>query len=62
MGKNKRRNKQQGQGASEEQLIAVRRAKAARVRERGQNPFANDVQDDTLSAAEADSLQRLHME
>jgi lysyl-tRNA synthetase class 2 len=31
------------QGQTEEQLIAVRKEKAARVRERGDNPFANDV-------------------
>ena len=32
-----------GPHASEQQLIEVRRAKAARVRERGETPFANDV-------------------
>lgn len=30
-------------GSSEEALIATRRAKADKLRERGQNPFANDV-------------------
>jgi lysyl-tRNA synthetase class 2 len=30
-------------GSAEEAIIAGRRAKAARLRERGQNPFANDV-------------------
>ena len=31
------------QGKSEHHLIEVRRGKAARIRERGENPFANDV-------------------
>ena len=30
-------------GSSEETLIAVRRGKAEKLRARGQNPFANDV-------------------
>jgi lysyl-tRNA synthetase class 2 len=32
-----------GSGSSEEALIATRRAKADKLREQGQNPFANDV-------------------
>ena len=42
MGKNKPPQK------SVEELIAVRKGKAARVRERGDNPFANDVLDGEL--------------
>jgi len=34
---------EQDAGESEERLIAIRKGKAARVRERGENPFANDV-------------------
>ena len=34
-----------GQHSSEEALIATRKAKAARLRERGENPFANDIED-----------------
>ena len=37
------KNKGKPPQKSEESLIAVRKAKAARVRERGDNPFANDV-------------------
>ncbi len=43
MGKNKGRDRRAAAGASEEQLIAVRKEKAARVRARGELPFANDV-------------------
>ena len=35
-----------GQHKSEEALIAARKAKAARVRQRGDNPFANDLGDE----------------
>ncbi len=37
-------------GKNEQQLIEVRRAKAARIRARGENPFANDT---VLTASEA---------
>jgi lysyl-tRNA synthetase class 2 len=33
------------QGKNEQQLVEVRQSKAARLRERGENPFANDVPD-----------------
>ncbi len=39
----KKKQSRSPQGASEETLIATRKAKAARLRERGENPFANDV-------------------
>ncbi|MBM4374062.1 MAG: lysine--tRNA ligase [Deltaproteobacteria bacterium] len=40
------------QGKNEQQLIEVRRGKAARIRERGENPFANDVTSGELPLTE----------
>jgi lysyl-tRNA synthetase class 2 len=37
------RTESKDQGKNEQQLIEVRRGKAVRLRERGENPFANDV-------------------
>lgn len=39
----KAKDKTEGTGTTEEALIETRKQKAARLRERGENPFANDV-------------------
>jgi len=53
----KAKDKTEGTGTTEEALIETRKQKAARVRARGENPFANDVVDGEVALSSLEEVR-----